>query len=169
MATTPAMREITFTARERLVLIPVELVEALKPTAIAAAGLFIIASALQGRANGLMTVCAYLGAVVAGAALAPLLLPWLPGRSFAGKGALLGLAWSTAFYLLAGGREWGVPVTVAAFLALPAVSAFYTLNFTGCTTYTSRSGVKAEMRIAMPTMGCALLVSLIFLFVGRLL
>jgi len=33
------------------------------------------------------------------------------------------------------------------------VSAFYTLNFTGCTTYTSRSGVKKEMRIAIPAMG----------------
>jgi hypothetical protein len=75
MATTPAMRAITFTFRERLVLIPVELVEALKPTAMAAAALFIIAAALQGISQGLIAVYAYLGAVVAGAAIAPLLLP----------------------------------------------------------------------------------------------
>jgi hypothetical protein len=169
MVTTPVMRAITFTFRERLVLIPVELLEALKPTAMAAAALFIIAAALQGISQGLIAVYAYLGAVVAGAAIAPLLLPWLPGRSFAGKGVLTGLVWSAAFYLLAGGQDWGVPATVAAFLALPAVSAFYALNFTGCTTYTSRSGVKQEMRIAMPAMGGALIVSIIIVIAGKLL
>lgn len=169
MVATPVMREITFTFRERLVLIPVELVGALKPTAIAAAALFIIWAALQGPAQGLMTVYAYLGAVVAGAAIAPLLLPWLPGRSFAGKGVLTGLVWSAAFYLLAGGRGWSVPVTVAAFLSIPAVSAFYALNFTGCTTYTSRSGVKKEMRIALPAMGCALIAGGLIVLVGRFL
>lgn len=169
MVATPVMREITFTFRERLVLIPVELVQALKPTAIAAAALFIITAALQGSAHGLITAYAYLGAVVAGAVIAPLLLPWLPGRGFACKGTLTGLVWSMAFYLLAGGRGWSIPVTVAAFLSLPAVSAFYALNFTGCTTYTSRSGVKKEMRIALPAMGCALIVSALVVLVGRLL
>ena len=167
MVTTPAMRELTFTFRERLALIPVELVQALKPTAIAAAVLFIIGAALQGPANGLMTVYAYLGAVVAGAAIAPLLLPWLPGRSFAVKGVVTGLAWITAFYLLAGGRGWSAPATAAAFLALPAVSAFYALNFTGCTTYTSRSGVKKEMRIALPAMGCVVIFSALIVLAGR--
>jgi hypothetical protein len=169
MVTTTDMRELTFTLRERLALIPVELVEALKPTAIAAAVLFIMAASLQGPVRGLMTVYAYLGAVVAGAAIAPLLLPWLPSRSFAFKGVLTGLAWITAFYLLAGGRGWSVPVTAAAFLAFPAVSAFYTLSFTGCTTYTSRSGVKKEMRIAIPAMGCALIVSILCILAGKLL
>jgi len=166
MVTTDDMRELTFTFRERLALIPVELMEALKPTTITAALLFVMAAALQGPLPGLLTVYGYLGAVVAGAAVAPLLLPWLPGRSFAPKGVLTGLAWITAFYFLAGGQEWSVPVTTAAFLALPAVSAFYALNFTGCTPYTSRSGVKKEMRIAMPAMGCALIVSVIFVFAG---
>jgi hypothetical protein len=35
-------------------------------------------------------------------------------------------------------------------LALPAHSAFLALNFTGATTYTSFSGVKKEMKIAVP-------------------
>ncbi len=169
MVTTADMRELTFTLRERLTLIPVELVHALKPTAIAAVLLFIIGTVLRGSADGLMAVYAYLGAVVAGAAIAPLLLPWLPGRSFAFKGAVLGLLWIMALYLLAGGRGWSVPVTTAALLALPAVSAFYTLNFTGCTTFTSRSGVKKEMRIAMPAMGCALIASVLFVLAERLL
>jgi acetyl-CoA decarbonylase/synthase complex subunit gamma len=169
MTTTTEMRELTFTLLERAVLIPVDLMQALKPTAIVAAVLFIMAAALQSPLHGLMTAFAYLGAVIAGAAIAPLLLPWLPGRSFAFKGALTGLLWIAAFYLFAGGRGWNAPVTAAAFLALPAVSAFYTLNFTGCTTYTSRSGVKKEMRIAIPAMGCALIASAIFVMAGKLL
>jgi len=168
MTTTAAMREQTFTLRERAVLIPVELVNALKPTAIATAALFVAATLLQGVQAALLSVYAYLGAVAAGVALAPLLLPWLPGRSFAFKGALTGLAWVAALDLLAGGGQWTGPVTAAAFLALPAVSAFYALNFTGCTPYTSRSGVRREMRIAMPAMGCALVVSLIAVLAGML-
>jgi len=169
MVTTPAMREMTFTVRERLALIPVELVGALKPTALAAVLLFIIAAALRGPALALTAVYAYLGAVVAGAAVVPLFLPWLPGRSFAGKGVLTGLAWIAVFYLLVGGEGWSASVTAAAFLSLPAVSAFYALNFTGCTTFTSRSGVKKEMRITLPAMGCTLIVSILVLLAGRFL
>lgn len=169
MVTTPAMQELTFTLRERSVLIPVELVQALKPTALTAAVLFIAGAVLKGPADGLMTVYAYLGAVVAGAAISPMLLPWIPGRSFALKGVVTGLTWITAFYLLAGGQGWSAPVTAAAFLALPAVSAFYALNFTGCTNYTSRSGVKKEMRIALPAMGCAVIFSVFMVLAGRFL
>lgn len=169
METTPAMREITFTTRERMVLIPVELVEALKPTAMAAAAIFVILAALQGRAAGLMAAYAYLGAVLAGTAVAPFLLPWIPGRSFAFKGVLTGLVWSMAFHGLAGGREWNLYVAMAAFLILPAISAFYALHFTGCTPFTSRSGVKKEMRIALPAMGCALLAGIFVALLGELL
>ncbi len=35
-------------------------------------------------------------------------------------------------------------------LILPAVSAFFAMNFTGASTYTSLSGVKREMRFAVP-------------------
>jgi len=169
MMTTSEMREQTFTLRERAVLIPVELVQALKPTIVVAAALFIVAALLQAPKNGLVTVYAYLGAVVSGVAIVPMLLPWLPGRSFSFKGALTGFAWMAAFYLLAGGRDWSGPMTVAAFLALPAVSAFYALNFTGCTPYTSRSGVKKEMRAAMPAMGIAFALSAISVLAGTLL
>ena len=122
-----------------------------------------------GTAAGLAALCGYLGAVAAGLVFGPLLLPWLPGRSFAVKGGIVGLLWSGLFYGIAGGAAWNGAVTAAVFLALPAVSAFHTLNFTGCTPYTSRSGVKKEMRIALPAMGSALIASLILLLAGRFL
>ncbi len=169
LVTTAAMREMTFTFRERLVLLPVEMVQALKSTAVITLCLFILGALLGSFATGIKVSIAYLGAVFTGIVLGPLLLPWLPGRSFSVKGAIAGLVWSTAWYLLAGGSAWSIPVTIAAFLALPAVSAFYTLNFTGCTTFTSRSGVKKEMRVAIPAMGCALVVSLLLVVVGKFL
>ncbi|MFZ3114601.1 MAG: mercury methylation corrinoid protein HgcA, partial [Syntrophales bacterium] len=57
----------------------------------------------------------------------------------------------------------------AASLVLPAISAFYALNFTGCTNFTSRTGVKKEMRLAMPVMGAALLMGVLLMLAGLFL
>jgi acetyl-CoA decarbonylase/synthase complex subunit gamma len=169
MVTTPAMREITFSLYERLVLIPVEVVLALKSIAIIGGVALLLAFLLGSGAAAATAFTAYAGACLSGIVLGPALLPWLPGRSFAVKGAFAGLLWSALFYALAGGASWPGPITAALFLAMPAVSSFYTLNFTGCSTYTSRSGVKKEMRIALPAVGCALVASLVLLLVGRFL
>lgn len=166
--TTTTMRELTFTTYERLVLIPVELVHALKSTAIFTLCLFLLGMALSSVSAGVTAAGAYLGAMLTGVVLGPLLLPWLPGRSFAIKGAIAGVGWSAAWYLLARGATWGVGTTMATFLALPAVSAFYTLNFTGCTPYTSPTGVKREMHRALPAMGGAILLG-VLLIAARLL
>jgi hypothetical protein len=155
MVSTPAMRELTFTFRERLALVPVELVMALKPLFISGSLLFLLVTLLSRISlnAGFMALVAYLGAALAGIVIGPLLLPWLPTPSFAFKGTVAGLAWSTAWYLLAGGNDWRRATTIATFLALPAVSAFFTLNFTGSTPFTSRNGVKKEMRLSLPVMG----------------
>jgi len=163
------MRELTFSVYERLVLIPVELVLALKYIALIGIAILLLVMALGNLSAGISACCAWLGAALAGIVLGPLLLPWLPGRSFALKGAEAGLLWSCLLYLLAGRGVWNAWVTTAAFLALPAISAFYTLNFTGCTPFTSRSGVKKEMRIALPAMGLSLLAGLVLLLAGRFL
>ena len=168
MKTTPAMRELTFSLYERLVLVPVELVHARKTLIILGGLTYLAATLMGGSSAGLAALFAFLGAVLTGVAIAPLLLPWIPGRSFALKGALAGIAWCVIFYFLTGGG-WSTSVTLAAFLALPAISAFYTLNFTGCTNFTSRSGVKKEMRIGIPVMGGALFVGLLALVAGKLL
>ena len=167
--TTEAMRQLTFNWYDRLVLIPVEMVLVLKPVSLVGAAVYLAAVMLNGEAAALAALFAYLGAVFTGIAAAPLLLPLLPTRSFAVKGAFAGLGYSAALYYLAGGTAWSLPVTVALFLALPAISAFYTLNFTGCTTFTSRSGVKKEMRLGIPMMGSALFVALVLVIAGRVL
>ena len=162
-ATTPEMRELTFTFYERLILVPVELLLGLRMALAIAVCLFIIGSLMGGTTAGIKVCLAYLGAMVTGAVFGPVLLPWLPGRSFSVKGATVGLIWSMTWYLLAVGGSWHSATTIAAFLALPAVSAFSTLNFTGCSTYTSRTGVKKEMRLSLPVMVGAIAVSALLL------
>lgn len=169
MVSTDDMRELTFSFWERLVLIPVELVLALKSIAMIGGGAALLAMLFGNPVAGLTVFGAYIGAVISGLVFGPLLLPWLPTRSFAIKGAFTGLVWSVLLYALAGGVGWNAVTIAAVFLILPAVSAFYTLNFTGCSTYTSRSGVKKEMRIALPSMAGALIVGLVLLLTGRFL
>jgi hypothetical protein len=157
---TPAMRRKTFTLRERAVLIPVELVQALKPAVLVMAAFFLF-SGFGGTAGygvnltnqGLWSVLAIFLALLAGAVLTPLLLPWVPGRAFSFKGWMLGLAAAAGLNLLksyfsAGGIN---PLEgLAWLLLLPAIAAYLAMNFTGASTYTSLSGVKKEMRWALP-------------------
>jgi acetyl-CoA decarbonylase/synthase complex subunit gamma len=154
--TMPEMRELTFSLRERLVLVPVEVVMSLKVMAIASLVAFGLGIAMNhgSIASGLVMVLALLGAMLAGTLATPILLPWLPGPSFAVKGAVAGLAWAATCWSF--GHVANPLATLGLFLALPAVSAYYALNFTGCTPFTSLSGVKREVRFAMPVMGVAL-------------
>ncbi|MHB8770155.1 MAG: mercury methylation corrinoid protein HgcA [Syntrophales bacterium] len=157
---TAAMRRKGFTLRERAVLIPIELVETIKPTLIIAAALVLLAG-IGGPGgfwenvlrDGTFAVAALVSAVVAGAVLNPLLLPYLPGRAFATKGLWLGAAAAVAVLALNGFDPsiWAGRLAIAAWLMIiPAVTAYLAMNFTGASTYTSLSGVNREMRWALP-------------------
>ena len=157
---TSEMRLKTFALRERAVLIPVELVEAIKPSLIIAPVLFLLggiggpagfwANALN---DGSFAVLAFLSAIVGGAVIHPLLLPHLPGRAFSAKGLWLGAAVALAVLFLQG-SDWSTWAArfgaLAWLLIIPAVTAYLAMNFTGCSTYTSLSGVKREMQWALP-------------------
>jgi hypothetical protein len=157
---TPEMRLKTFTLWERIVLIPLELVAALKVGLISMAILFLLS--LLGRSeqgwtsaldHGLFSVLAVLTAVLAGAVLTPLLLPWLPGRAFSLKGLSMGLVAGVIILFLCFNNlaHWTGRLEVLAWLLLiPALSAYLGMNFTGASTYTSLSGVRKEMRWALP-------------------
>jgi acetyl-CoA decarbonylase/synthase complex subunit gamma len=148
----PEMRLKTFTTWERIILIPMELVAALQVGLIIMAVLFLLSLLggsgwANGLNHGLFSVIAILTAILAGAVLTPLLLPWLPGHAFSLKGSSIGFL--TALILLA--FHWGNGFEGLGWLILiPTVSAFLAMNFTGASTYTSLSGVKKEMRWALP-------------------
>ncbi|MBI5905217.1 MAG: carbon monoxide dehydrogenase [Deltaproteobacteria bacterium] len=156
MKAEPGMRAVTFTAMERLSLAPVELVGSLKPLAWASAALFLLGGIGPGifspgnawhRGAGAVAVC--VAGILGGAALTPLLLPWLPGRAFSAKGALVGAVVAGAF-LAADGTSTGAIPGVATTLAVSGISSFVAMNFTGATPFTSPSGVEKEMRRAIP-------------------
>jgi hypothetical protein len=147
---TPEMRRVHFGLWDRLVLIPVELVGALGPMAIAAVLVFLL--------SGMWAAVAVVAAVLAGAVLFPVLLPWLPTRELSTKGLLLGavvavpFAWRVFSRMTAGPLWLRGAAALTYLLLLPAVTAFLALNFTGATTFTSRSGVKREIYRYVPLM-----------------
>jgi acetyl-CoA decarbonylase/synthase complex subunit gamma len=160
MRATPQMRRVRFSFRDRVVLIPADLILSAKYLVLAAA-IFLLLSGLGAGTYSLNRVTTYgvasavvlLLAYVAGTILPPVLLPWLPGRPFSLKGAWVG------FVLALGVLWWGVGhpevfpgmLDVVAWLfIIPAVTSFIAMNFTGSSTYTSLSGVRKEMHTAMP-------------------
>ena len=175
---TMTMRRKAFPLRERAVLIPVEFVSAFKWFLVLALS-FLILGGLLGKEgflesaliHGLFAVLALFGALIAGAVLTPLLLPWLPGRAFSLKGLWLGLIWSgiLAAVTYADLGLWGGRLGALAWVLMsPAVAAFLAMNFTGASTYTSLSGVRKEMKVAVPLQVVAASLGLC-LWVGSLL
>jgi acetyl-CoA decarbonylase/synthase complex subunit gamma len=154
------MRRKTFTFQERAVLIPIELVQALKPALPVMAAFFLLSgfggSAGYGanlRTQGPWSAMAISLALLTGAVLTPLWLPWIPGRAFSFKGGLLGLMAAGSLVLWKGyvsGTGFQLLEGLAWLLLMPAISAYLAMNFTGASTYTSLSGVKKEMRWAVP-------------------
>lgn len=170
---TPEMRAVTFTFAERIVLGPVEFVGTLRavwavPVLMALAVLgasigsrgFAWQAALMSLFPSLLV---YLLAAVAGGFVVPALLPWLPGRAFSVKGAEAGVLVALAALLALPGMlgmqsPWG---WAAVLLGVGASASYVGMNFTGCTPYTSPSGVERELRASLPWQVGALAVSLV--------
>jgi hypothetical protein len=163
---TPEMRQVEFSLRDRVVLVPVDIVQTFLPTLLAAAVLFFL--------GGWVSSLAAVTAVFTGIVLFPILLPWLPTHNFSTKGFFLGFLAALPFAISAFFRHpvWAwwhqVGQALEFLLAMPAVTAFLALNFTGSSTFTSRSGVKKEMFTYIPGMawtfgiGILLAVGLVF-------
>jgi acetyl-CoA decarbonylase/synthase complex subunit gamma len=175
---TPEMRCKTFSLWERTVLIPVELVDALK-VAVVILPVFFVLSRLLGAGSfwanatdhGLLALYAIVSAILAGSILTPILLPWLPGRAFSVKGLIPGIA--AALIIAALGADaltqWPGRVEIGAWMLLVvAAGTYFAMNFTGASTYTSLSGVKKEMRVALPLQIAAGVLGLAMWFGSRL-
>jgi hypothetical protein len=158
------MRQVNFGLVDRLVLTPVELVHMWRQILYSIAALAILGgigpdffSFSAAWSRGGAAIATGLLALLTGAVLTPIMLPWLPGRAFAMKGAVTGLAvgFITAL-IFAEPLEW--LNTLALIMALSAISSWCAMNFTGSSTFTSPSGVEKEMRQAIPAQAAALLV-----------
>jgi hypothetical protein len=175
--TTRAMRTIEFPIADRAVLIPMELFPALRKFLWVMLGVFLVMGAYpQGilfspAIAGALPVClTLLAALVAGTVVTPIVLPVILFRSFAIKGALAGvaaLAPFLAFHEQLFGPGW--PLATAVTLFSVTIASYLALNFTGCTTFTGMSGVKKEMRIAIPAYIVACAISAVLVIVYKLM
>jgi hypothetical protein len=146
---TPEMRRVEFPFKDRIVLTPVEFVHLALPLFVVTAFLWFLA--------GPVAALAAISAVIAGTVIFPALLPFIPTHDFSTKGFLLGgliaVPFAASFATVPAFPFWANTLAAAtALLIIPAVTAYIALNFTGCTTFTSRTGVKKEIFRYVPVM-----------------
>jgi len=156
---TPDMRRVRFDLADRLILIPVDLVQVLLPTLGIAVAFLLI--------GGPLASIGAASAILAGVVLFPVLLPWLPTPNFSTKGFILGALVALPFVraILMGAPAsvwihhgkilalWSRTGWAAVYLlAMSPVTAFVSLNFTGSTPFTSRTGVRSEIFTYVPLM-----------------
>ncbi len=147
---TEEMRRVRFTLPDRIVLIPVEIKQILIPV--------LAASVILSLAGGYTAAAAVIIAVLSGLVLFPILLPFIPTTDFSTKGFIIGglLALPFALNAFYGNTDEALWLrsgwALAYMLAMPPVSAFLALNFTGSSTFTSVTGVRREIFTYVPKM-----------------
>lgn len=151
-----SMRTVSFTLSERAVLLPLEICMLWKQLLIISV-LFIVLSGISPEiysgaaafSRGLKIILGTITAVVAGAVVTPLLLPWIPFRQFWIKGALVGAICAGLLFSLCNLDLSGIE-HAGLFLWITSCASFLAMNFTGSTPFTSLSGVEKEMRKGLP-------------------
>jgi len=162
-----SMRLVTFTLPERLVLTPVEITQAAKPLLLVLLIMFILSGIGPGIFSltdlwhrGLIAAVSVILGVVSGTVFTPALLPWVPFRAFSLKGAVTGLFFGLVLIILYF-HPMNLLSSLALLLLIVTLSSYLAMNFTGCTPYTSPSGVEKEMRRAIPWLSAAAVLGLI--------
>ena len=172
---TKEMSTIRFPMMDRIILTPMEINPAMKKFPWFASGVLILFGL---QPTGIVFKNAWSGGmpflvlgliiVFAGAFLTPVLLPYVPSRSFAVKGWILGLlSMSAVMPLLMPAVRGEILLLVASWLFFPAVSSYIALQFTGSTTFTGMSGVKKELKIGIPLYFIAAGISLVLVVVYK--
>ncbi len=167
---TPEMRRVNFNLSDRLILIPTETFQALLLMLVLSVPIYFI--------SGLLPALAIAAAILAGVVLFPILLPWIPTPNFSTKGFILGALIALPFAII---EFFGYPGMVlwqrvgwalTYPLILTPVTAYLALNFTGATTFTSKSGVKREIFAYIPKMawmlGGGIVLSVTFILINLL-
>ncbi len=169
----PEMRRINFPIFERAKLIPVDFMYGKYKLFLALFIVFLL-SGLD-RTGFLFTkmiqTCLFpieniLGAYLAGIVITPLLLPLVPFRAFAFKGALWGfvfIAILNVFFVVPSIER------IAFGLIGIGIASFMAMNFTGSSTYTSLSGVKLEMKWSIPFQIGFVIVGLLLFITSKLI
>jgi uncharacterized membrane protein YphA (DoxX/SURF4 family) len=171
---TNEMRKVTFNFIDRVKLTTVDLVYA-RYKLLAAFALVFILSGLnksgisfnQAYDKGFSAILNIFLAYVTGIIITPILLPYLPFKKFAFKGLATGLILSfiLIYFKKLGENYFEISSWI---LIISGISSFMAMNFTGASTFTSLSGVKKEMKIAVPIQILFAVVGMILLVIGKL-
>lgn len=150
---TPEMRRVQFQLKDRIVLTPVEFVHVVLPTIAVAIILYFLA--------GPLAALAAITTTLAGTIFFPVLLPFIPTHDFSTKGLILGEIIAIPFAVSFATNSTlpfleNALISLVLLLIMPALIAYLALNFTGCTTFTSRTGVKKEIFRYVPLMALML-------------
>lgn len=173
---TKEMNTIKFPMLDRLVLTPMEINPAMKKYPWYAGGVLLLFGL---QPYGLLFKDAWIGglpflvmgliAVLAGAFLTPVLLPFIPFRSFAIKGWIMGMLLTLiAVETLDIDHRGSALLLGTTYLFFPALSSYIALQFTGSTTYTGMSGVNKELKIGIPAYIGAAAISLVLVVLYKL-
>ena len=162
-----AMRKVTFRLRERMAIAPAELMQSwpFLLSILAGSALLALPMATGYFTRLLQTLLPLLGSVLVGTLAFPALLPWVPFRAFALKGALLGTIWAAGASLAA-----GVSAGTAAGIVLigAPVTAFISMNFTGASTFTCQPGAALEVRRGLVPMIVSLATGIGLVIIAKL-
>jgi len=174
---TKEMRTVKFPIKDRAELIPFELVLGAKYVFFSILFFLIFAGFSQNGFSlslflniGIQSVFFIITSFLAGIILTPLLLPWLPGKPFALKGFWIGLLIILIAIIYPAYKNspiGNLPTMIGWILIVPAIASFVSMNFTGSSTFTSLSGVKKEMKYAVPIQAVAGVLGVILWTIGR--
>jgi len=161
MKKTERMSRVTFTLRERLAVVPMEIVPVMKylPIFFIAGAAAAFAETSDFNAKSLVEGAFLAGSLIVGTVVVPAFLPLLhPLRPFSAKGFFAGALYAAAAaYVMSidpvRAVSWGL-------IAAP-VAGYLAMLFTGATTFTSESGVRKELRFALPILVVSLVAGIV--------
>jgi hypothetical protein len=153
---TREMRNIKFGFFDRLALTPMEINPALKKYILYALIVLIVFGLspsgilFKDASAGIPFLILGLVSVLSGSLVTPILLPFIPFKSFAVKGWLAGMLFILLSARFLNLDHFNISLQVFTYIFFPLASSYIALQFTGSTTFTGMSGVKKELKIAVP-------------------
>jgi hypothetical protein len=169
---TKEMRRVTFSFMDRIKLIPNDFMYGKFYLLAALLTIFLLSAFHKNQVSlenslsaGFSRMLNIFLAYFSGIVITPALLPYIPVRRFSMKGLITGILVFVLLFIFdqtgSGSFE-----QIAWALIIPAISSFMAMNFTGSSTFTSLSGVKKEMKMAVPVQIISMSIGLILFITG---
>ena len=150
MKATSEMRKVTFSFYERMILTPLEFISGMKICIVLGAFIALLLAfkgLLRGQDFWNIMIPSLIG-ITSGSVVFPAVIPFIPLKSFSAGGGILGAIGLSIYWLISGKSIYlgSAFFTAGYFILLIVIASYISFNFTGCTSFTSPSGVKHEAK-----------------------